>query len=311
MKGIDLAREYYLECAKNKLDTDFFDIKNKLAIGLVGSGSECYGYDDDISQDHDFEPGFCIFAPSDLDRKEMFQLERFYAQLPNEFKGFKRQLVSPVGEARKGLITTSEFYESKLGILYHDDSLINYFKVPEHYLLEATNGDIFEDNLGEFSKIRDKFKYLPEDVRLKKLAGNLLLMAQAGQYNYERCIKHGDTAASQLAVFEFVKACIASIFLLNRKYMPYYKWQFKALKNLPILSNIADSLEFLISTDNSKASFEGKLGMIEDISNMIIEELHNQDLTLCSCNNLENHAYSVNDKIKDTYIRTSNILMGV
>ena len=63
MKGLELAKKYYLICAKEILEKDFSDIFDYLAIALIGSGSECYGFDDELSKDHDFEPGFCIFLP--------------------------------------------------------------------------------------------------------------------------------------------------------------------------------------------------------------------------------------------------------
>ena len=64
---------------------------------------------------------------------------------------------------------------------------------------------------------------MPRDVQLKKLAGNILTMGQAGQYNYSRCLERNEAAAAQLSVVEFVKSAINVIFLLNKKYQPYYK----------------------------------------------------------------------------------------
>ena len=61
MKGLELARKYYEEYGIPMLENEFPETRKYLAVGLVGSGSECLGYDDKISQDHDFEPGFCIF----------------------------------------------------------------------------------------------------------------------------------------------------------------------------------------------------------------------------------------------------------
>ena len=39
MKGLELAKRYYLECGKEVLERDFSDIFDYLAIGLIGSGS--------------------------------------------------------------------------------------------------------------------------------------------------------------------------------------------------------------------------------------------------------------------------------
>ena len=58
MKGLELAEKFYYEYGENMLNDNFSHIKNHIAVGLVGSGSECFGFDDEISRDHDFEPGF-------------------------------------------------------------------------------------------------------------------------------------------------------------------------------------------------------------------------------------------------------------
>ena len=103
MKGIEISKAYFNEYGLPMLNNDFLEILPYLCVGLVGSGSDCYGFDDETSRDHDFEPGFCIFLPDEdvIDRRTEFLLERAYAKLPKEFMGLKRSLVSPVGGRRK------------------------------------------------------------------------------------------------------------------------------------------------------------------------------------------------------------------
>ena len=36
------------------------------------------------------------------------------------------------------------------------------------------------------------------------------------------------------------------------QYMPYYKWSFRAMRQLPKLSLLAETMEFLLTTDNSE-----------------------------------------------------------
>ena len=61
MKGLELARKYYEEYGRELIDTKFHDFADRICVGLVGEGSECLGFDDKISTDHDFEPAFCLF----------------------------------------------------------------------------------------------------------------------------------------------------------------------------------------------------------------------------------------------------------
>ncbi len=159
--------------------------------------------------------------------------------------------------------------------------------------------------------IRDRLSDQPEDVRRKNLAGHVLLMAQAGPYNYARCLKHGETGAAQLAVMRFVESAMQAVFLLNRTYMPYYKWAFRALRALPRLSLLAELMECLITTGNDGESAADKQDMIESIAADVIDELIDQDLTKANCGDLEKHAYSIQDGIRDASLRNMHILAAV
>lgn len=313
MKGLELAERYYEEYGERMIDESFSHIKQYLAVGLVGSGSECFGYDDALSRDHDFEPGFCILLPDEslVSSRDEFLLERAYSKLPDEFMGFKRNRLAPVGGRRHGVIRIADFLKSKTSSETGVIDKEGWFFISEQFLLEVTNGKLFCDNFGLMTKIRDRLSYLPEDVRRKKLAGNLLLMAQSGQYNYPRCIKRQETGGAALAASEFVSAALKVIFLLNRAYIPYYKWSFRAMRELKILSHLESDLEYLISSDNGEESGRKKSEMIEGISREIIKELEKQGLTGSPSPDLEAHAYSVNNKIQDNEIRNLNILYGV
>ena len=246
-----------------------------------------------------------------MDRKTAFALERAYAALPREFMGLRRPLVSPVGGARHGVIRTSEFMKEKVGAPDGRLDLMQWLYLPDYSLAEAVNGEIFMDGYGEVTAIRGRLRHRPEDVRLKKLAGNLLLMAQSGQYNYRRCLAHGETGAAQLAVSEFVKSTMAAVFLLNREYQPYYKWSFRAMRALPKLSLTAELLEYLLTTDNEPETSAEKSRVIEGIAEDLIAELRAQGLTQADCADLEKHAYSVNDRVADGQIRNMHVLAAV
>ena len=313
MNGLELSRAYYEQYGEPMLRERFPQLMPLLAAGLAGSGSECWGYDDEISRDHDFEPGFILFLPGEdvVDRRTAFALERAYAALPKEFMGLKRAMLAPVGGARHGVLRTADFFREKTGSADGNLSLMEWLALPEYLLAEAVNGEIFADGLGEVTAIRDRLRHRPADVRLKKLAGQLLLMGQSGQYNYRRCLLHGETGAAQLAVAEFVKSAMAAVFLLNDIYQPYYKWSFRAMRALPRLSITAELLEYLLTTDNEEEIASEKYAVMEGIAADIIGELQAQGLTQAVCGGLEKRAYSVNDRISDAQIRNLHILAAV
>ncbi len=313
MKGLELSRAYYEAYGKPMLISEFPDLMPHLAIGLAGSGSECFGYDDELSRDHDFEPGFCIFLPGEdvVDTQTEFRLQRAYMHLPGEFMGLNRTPLKPVGGNRLGVVRIRDFYRKKCGC---EDGILSsgqWLMVPEYALAEAVNGEVFYDGEGLFSKIRERLQYYPSDIRIKKLAGYLLTMGQAGQYNYGRLMKREERAAAQLAVYTFTDAALHVIFLINERYMPYYKWSFRALKELKSFGNLTESLEYLISSENSVKTEKVKSEMIEDIATLLTEYLKREGLSDVEGEDLERQAYAVNDHVADAMIRNMHILSGV
>ncbi|MBQ0083912.1 MAG: DUF4037 domain-containing protein, partial [Clostridiales bacterium] len=272
MKGIDISRAFYEEYGKPMLENDFPNLLSKIAVGFVGSGSERYGFDDTFSRDHDFEAGFAIFLPDEtvIDRRTEFLLERAYNKLPKEFMGVKREMLSPVGGNRNGPIRTARFYTEKVGSPDGALTDIDWLKLPDYALFEATNGEVFYDGYGEFTRIRESLSNQPEDIKLKKLAGSLLIMAQSGQYNYPRCVLRGEAEASVLALSEFVRSAVKVLFLLANRYEPYYKWSFHCLKTFED-GEITSKLSYLLlsGSENSEKKYE----IIEEICTAVAQKL--------------------------------------
>ena len=313
MTGLELARAYWETYGIPMIREQFPEYEEIIAAALTGSGSECYGFDDAISPDHDFEPGFCLFIPGEeiVDRRTAFLLERAYAKLPAEYEGFQRLKLQPVGGQRHGVFRIDEYCTEKIGCPADRMTMEQWLRLPEYALAEAVNGEVFRDPAGLLTDCRTILRNMPEDIRRKRLAGRLLLMAQSGQYNYQRCLKHGETGAAQLAVGEFVKNALSAVFLLNRTYMPYYKWCFRALKALPGGEDLGRSLEWLLTTENGQELAEDKYFCMEGIASQVIDLLQEQGLTEATCGDLEKHAYSINDGIKDGEVRNLHILYCV
>lgn len=99
MQGLELAKRYYEEVGRPMLERDFPELLPRLAAGLVGEGSECLGFDDAISQDHDFGAGFCLWFSAEDYNQYGNALQDAYDRLPGEFAGVPARLHQVCGAA--------------------------------------------------------------------------------------------------------------------------------------------------------------------------------------------------------------------
>lgn len=51
---IEKNRRFYDRSVAGMIRERFPEYKGRIAVGIAGKGSDCFGYDDEISRDHDF-----------------------------------------------------------------------------------------------------------------------------------------------------------------------------------------------------------------------------------------------------------------
>ena len=308
MKGLELCRLYYDEVGAPALKARFPELMGRAAVGLAGQGSDCLGFDDEYSRDHDFGPGFLIWL-TDADFEEYgAELQAAYEELPREFRGYARK-PTHTGSQRVGVMRTTDFYNYYIGCTV-PESLMKWVRIQEHFLATCTSGEVFEDGLGEFTAIRNALlPCYPEDVRLKKLAARAATMAQAGQYNYFRMMRRGDVFGARLALAEFLNASLSMMYLLNFRYEPFYKWQFAGAGGLVAM---ADALPYLkdIAASSTRRDERAIGNDIERACAVAISELKLQGLTDADGDYMEPHAYSIMAHIEDETIRNLHVMEG-
>lgn len=236
VRGIDLCREYYYSLGAVELAEQFAEYIDELTIGLAGEGSDCYGYDDAISRDHDWGPEFCIWVSDEVYDKIGDKLEAYYKSLPSEYKGIKRaQTVQ--GNGRRGVIKISEFCNRLLGTNCTEaDKIrdeIDWKNVSESQLSAFVNGEIWNVGDGKLNALREKISEgYPENVRYAKLAEECALFSQAGQYNYSRCLERGDMITAEIMKADACRAAMKLLYCINNKFAPHDKWLLKGLESL-------------------------------------------------------------------------------
>ncbi|MDO5035099.1 MAG: DUF4037 domain-containing protein [Actinomycetaceae bacterium] len=285
LQGLDRSRMWWMLSIEPVIKQELPDLYPYMTAGLVGDGSDCFGYDDEISMDHDNDTRVKLWLP--VGAFTHIAVDRIRAA---------------TAHLSEGSITTesvTEFYRRYTGLDWTPRTWKEWLAIPEKNLAAATNGDVFYDGGGRFSAIRQTLlDFYPEDVRLKLLEARILTMGQAGQYNYARCMDRGETIAAELAKARFMEAAISAVFLLNHKYTPFYKWAGRAMKQLPLLSQTAEDFETLAN--------EHSVYAVESISQAVLNELRNQQLTDLSTDFLVPHSAAIRERISQDELREVN-----
>ena len=120
MQGLELSSAYYHEAVRPILDQRFPSLTH--SAGRLCSGSEVLGFDDEISQDHDWGPKFDLFIDSESLRTVKADLNAAMSEeLPRTFRRYSTRLEEHNGSfyfyengdpSRHGIAikTASEFY---------------------------------------------------------------------------------------------------------------------------------------------------------------------------------------------------------
>lgn len=326
MKGLELAEAYYDAYGKDMVRNRFPGYADRIAAGLAGPGSECFGFDDALSADHDYGPGFCLWLTREDAEEIGAALQQAYDELPKDFLGVPARKTTPRGGGRVGVIVIDDFYRNLVGSPDGEMNALHWLRVPESSFAAATNGKVFADPLGRFTGVREiLLGYYPENVRLKKIAARAALAGQAGQYNFPRCMRRGELVAAAIALGEFMRSALSLAFLLNRAYAPFYKWTRRALDRLPQLTEIGRHLDRIADAGLDRAAWldeewrrpnarinraDVNVDAVETVCELLVAELRAQGLSDRAGDFLADHAEDVFARVADDGLRRLHIMEG-
>lgn len=234
LTGIELCRKYYETYGELMIKTRFAKYYDKMTVGLVGEGSDCFGFDDEISRDHDWGPGFAIWIPDDVYDEIGEQLQKAYDELPTEFHGYSR-LKTQNAKGRIGVCRTSAFYNRVLECNFDIRAFLNdeleEFPTFDAGLAAAVNGQIFHEGTDtDFMKVRNKLKEgYPTSLRILKIAQASAIFSQGAQYNYARMMKRKDTIGATMSLNDGIKNALELLYFRKNQYPPHEKWLARGL----------------------------------------------------------------------------------
>ena len=312
---IENSRRFYEKQVAPMIHACFPEYEDRIAVGLCGEGSDCFGYDDFMSRDHDFGTGVCLWLTDEDMKRFGTALSHVYDELIDKLPGntLTRRL-----RARRGVMTVTDFYSNILGIdrktmltilRKKEDpagSLMteeNWRELDHACLATATNGEVFRDDPGVFSAFRKYLlNYYPDRVWKERLADELHAFSAALQVNYARCMSREDRVAAEQCRLHGMEAAMQLFFLLKRTYPPYYKWTYRRLVETDTDGRFATNVTALAEAVPDPSVWKGKMYspkylnlsdqvvlQSERIAEKILSMLREKDLVKGSDPYLENY----------------------
>ena len=303
------SREFYEQYGKAMIHNLFPNYESRIAVGMVGEGSDCFGFDDEISMDHDYAVGFCMWLTKEDMRTIGKELQKAYNNLfmnaeseairiNKESSQNSTELdvqipnVRFIAEHGENICLHSKVYDPNMARLSNRRGVFEmdafYENDAEEWTLaELVNGEVFRDDLGLFIEKRNALlAYYPEDVWRKKLANCLHEVSQYAQANYARMMARGDYLTANLCISKAIESAMDIAYVLSKKYAPYYKWKRKGLEQLGEMRDILWICEELSLISCQKKAWENKIYspreiniedkrvvLLETLAGVILEQL--------------------------------------
>jgi hypothetical protein len=274
VRGIELARRFYFEAVRPILQREVPDFEH--AAALIGWGSDVLGFDDEMSQDHEWGPRVLLFSDA-VDRAA--EISNLLArELPTKFAGFSTHFgptdepgttrmsalaAGPVAH-RIEMFSLRDYLRLRIGVDPREGFTVqNWLTTPTQRLLELTSGEVFVDPAGELARVRELLVWYPHDVWLYAMAGH---WERIGQYEHflGRAGARGDELGSRSLAASLARDVMRLGFLQVRRYAPYAKWLGTAYATLELPERA--SLERALRADDWQAREDGLADAYENVA---------------------------------------------
>lgn len=275
MDTLALCRRFFETHGYPILLEAFPHVMDRLAAARIGGGSDVLGYDDEYSRQGQWGPTFQLLLPDEeYDQVGPSIREVLYRNLPAEFEGYP---TAPQGGPSIDVFGFRGYMRERLGISCFPENQLDWLRIPESALCQFTRGEVFYDPSNELTRIRQQFAmYYPSDVWKLHLSRAAYACWFYGEYNYpHRLAPRGDLVTGLVARGSFVEASMRLVFLLNRRYAPYWKWlhrEFTALRA------VAKDIDPLLTKLTLSADMGEQAQIVEDVCTRLRRAIREQGL---------------------------------
>ena len=279
MSTLALCRRFFETHGYPILREAFPQVMDRMAAARIGGGSDVLGYDDEYSRQGEWGPTFQLFLPDeDYDQVGPSIREVLYRKLPTEFEGFP---TAREGGPSIDVFGVKGYLRERLGISHFPENQLDWLRIPESALCQFTRGEVFYDPSNELTRIRQQFSsYYPSDVWKLLLSRAAYACWLYGEYNYpQRLAPRGDAVAGLVARGSFVEAAMRLVFLLNRRYAPYWKWMHREFMGLPA---VAKDLDPLLVKLSASTDMREQAQVIEEVCTHLRRAIREQGLVSAS-----------------------------
>ena len=260
--GLELAGLYYREAVRPILQTHYPDLVH--SAGLIGSGSEVLGYDNEMSADHNWGTQVVLYLSEQDQARLAGDLRQTLAQeLPFSFRGYSTHFVTVPGDQdtvvpaeissrpinhRVHVTVLSDFLRCYLGTaLERELTVLDWLTIPEQKLRSLVAGAVYHDDLNVLGPMRLKLAYYPHDVWLYLLSAQWQRIGQEEPF-VGRTGSVGDETGSAIIATRLVRDLMHLCMLMEKQYGPYSKWFGSAFAQLDCAGRLAPILKRVLAS---------------------------------------------------------------
>ena len=269
---VNISRGFFEDIIRPLIEQHFPDVAEQMACGVYGYGSEALFLDDELSRDHHWGLRVDILLPDAMHRQLSGAiLETIVPELPPQYGGvaLRDAHVTGHGIAPESL---QAFLRRTIGLtdLPHTDA--EWLDIPEVDIVHITNGEVWHDPSGEFTRIRHALmEYYPEPVWLRRISHWCRYFSGMGVYALNRALIRENYQYASITFARSIKWAVEIAFMLNKTYFPYDKWLDAYFRKLSMLAD-----EMVPLVDEAvvlETGWNRKLSILEELSDILDQKM--------------------------------------
>lgn len=252
---LNLCGKFYHEIIQPVVDSRLAGLPH--AAALIGRGSEVLGFDDEVSQDHDWGPRVLLFLNEQEFARQGTKLRQALTEaIPATYRGHR------VDCEHTCVFTLAGYCQGYLNFdISREIETADWLTIPEQKLRGITTGAVYHDAIG-LQAVRDRVAYYPRDVWLYLLLSGWNRIRQE-EHLMGRSGSVGDELGSAVIASRLVRDIMRLCFLMERQYAPYAKWFGTAFSKLgcaadlmPVLRRIQTAQSWQDREEHFAAAWE-------------------------------------------------------